>query len=142
MSALLALLAAAQAIVAEPPPLGPEAFEARMKASSAAAQALQGHWDGTWVLSEAHGRPRFVFQITDPADGGPLAGAWREAARGGRTGWIDAIARRGGGLQLSFTPAGQGEAIVVRVEPRGARSAVGLLDAGGVRRPVRLALRP
>ncbi len=140
MIALAALLAALQAVAADPPALDAPGFEARMKASAAAAQALQGPWDGTWVLTDARGRRLLVFQITDPADGGPLAGAWREAAGGRRTGWIDAIARRGSGLDLSFTPPGGGDAALVRLERRAGRSAAGWMTTSGHTRPVRLML--
>ncbi len=142
MIAVIAVLAATQAMAAEPPALGAGAFEARMKASAAAAQALQGPWDGTWVLSDAHGRRLLVFQITDPADGGPLTGAWREAGGAGRTGWIDAMERRGDGLDLSVTPAGQGAPTLIRLERREARSARGWMATAGARRSVRLLRGP
>jgi hypothetical protein len=131
-------LTAVQAGAAEPPAVSPAAFEARMKASAQAAQALQGPWDGTWILSGAHGHRLFVFQITDPADGGPLAGAWREAGGAGRTGWIDAITRHGRELELSFTPAGQGATTEIRLERRETGSATGWMATTRSKRRVRL----
>ena len=49
-----------------PPPSGPSpgdlAYEARIRASVAAAQSYQGPLDGRWVLYAAHGRELFTFQ--------------------------------------------------------------------------------
>jgi hypothetical protein len=142
MIVLAAVLAAAQAAVAEPPALGPAALDARIKASAAAAQSLQGPWDGSWILRDAQGRALFVFQITDPADGGPLAGAWREADGTGSTGWLDSITRRGDGLDLGFTPAGQSTTTTIRLERRDGRSAAGRMASAGPRRAVTLTRGP
>ncbi|MGH7024264.1 MAG: hypothetical protein ACREEB_11835 [Caulobacteraceae bacterium] len=49
----------------------------RIASSAAAAESLQGPLDGTWTLKDARGRTLAVFQIGDPAAGGPLQCAWR-----------------------------------------------------------------
>jgi hypothetical protein len=128
----------ALSIVSAPPPNDASGLGARIRDSAAAAEAYQGDWDGAWVLKDAHGRRLFVLQITDPADGGPLAGAWREAGGAGRTGWLDAIERRGAGLDFTFTKPGQKTATVVHLERRAGRSAAGWMTTAWATRAVRL----
>ena len=88
---------------------------ARIAASSRAAQALQGPLDGTWVLRDGAGRAVLILQIVDPAGGGALSAAWRAPGEGGATGYVDAIARRPGGLTFAFIRPGLGEASRVRL---------------------------
>ena len=135
-------LLAALAIAATPPEPDAAAFEARMKASAAAAQALQGDLDGTWTLRDGHGRPLYVFQITDPAGGaGPLEAAWRSAGTASGMGLIDDIDRRGGRLVLRFTPDAGPSPTAVRLTRRGAMSWTGWVEHGGQTRRVILARR-
>jgi hypothetical protein len=83
----------------------------RMRDSAAAAQALQGPLDGTWILLTRE-RPLYVIQLTDPAGGsGPLTGAWRGPGASASIGLIDAIVRRGDSLTIQFAASG----VVVRV---------------------------
>lgn len=95
IAALAALLLAAQ------PPgedLGP-----RIADSAAAAQALQGELDGTWVLWDGRGRTLFVLQITDPPGGqGPLEAAWRGPKAGSPMGLVTRIEHVGNQLFLEF----------------------------------------
>ncbi|HXV00358.1 MAG TPA: hypothetical protein VG166_07660 [Caulobacteraceae bacterium] len=75
----------------------------RISTSAAAAQALQGPLDGTWVLTSARGRILYVFQVVDPVGGEErLQAAWREAAAG-RAGLVDDARRRADRLTLRFT---------------------------------------
>ena len=75
---------------------------ARLRESGAAAQTLQGPLDGTWTLSERRHGALLLFQITDPAGGGPLEAAWREPGGAGAAGLVETIARRGDRLSISF----------------------------------------
>jgi hypothetical protein len=106
-------LAVALGLAAGPAVAGRPALQAtdlatRMRDSAAAAQALQGPLDGTWTLWDAHRRPLFVFQITDPVGGaGPLEGAWRQAGASAPAGLIDVMARRADHLVIRFVSAGE-----------------------------------
>ncbi len=95
--ALLAL-----AVVASPP--GETAFDARMRDSLVAAQALQGPLDGHWTLY-AGGRAILVFAIVDPADGGALQAAWRDVTRSADDGLgvVSEITWTGRRLRLTFS---------------------------------------
>jgi hypothetical protein len=57
----------------------PPLMDARIQESAEAAQALQGPLDGAWVLRDSAGRSLIVFQLADPASGGAVGGAWRDA---------------------------------------------------------------
>ncbi|HEY2179462.1 MAG TPA: hypothetical protein VGH15_12855 [Caulobacteraceae bacterium] len=88
----------------------PVSPDARISASSAAAQALQGSLDGTWRLEDVKGRTLYVFQIVDPVGGGVLQAAWREG-KSPRAGFIDQIRRSDGALRMEFND----HAAIVRV---------------------------
>ena len=97
----LALLALA---VATGPPVGDTTFNARMRDSIAAAQALQGPLDGHWTLY-AGVRAVLVLAIIDPAGGGPLQAAWRDPSRSADAGLgvVSEIMWTGRRLRLTFT---------------------------------------
>jgi hypothetical protein len=79
----------------------------RIAQSATAAQALQGPLDGTWVLVDGAGRPRFALQIVDPAGWDePLQAAWREAD-GDVLGAVSTVRRSRERLSLVFEVAGQ-----------------------------------
>jgi hypothetical protein len=122
---LLALLAA------PPAPTGE-----RIAAAAAAAQALQGPLDGTWLLSAAGGRTLYLFQIVDPVTGGAgLQGAWRDL-EGARSGFIDEVHCGGGRLALRF--GDQGGAIDVSLRPKRGGEWSGWLRRGDQRVAVTL----
>lgn len=98
---MLGFVLAASLAAAPPSPN----VDARIAASAAAAQALQGSLDGTWVLADHKGRPLYVFQIVEPPSGG-LEAAWRAPGATGALGLVDAIDRRRDRLTLAFTPSG------------------------------------
>lgn len=83
------------------------AYEARIRASFAAAESFQGRLDGGWTLSEARrGGDAFAFQIVDRPD--RLEAVWRDLHRTGSldaSGVVDAIQRAGSTLTLRFTEA-------------------------------------
>ena len=97
---MIGAIAALVLVVANPTTGGP--FDARLRQSAAAAQALQGPLDGRWTLSDPRGHTIYVLQLADPPQGaGPLQGAWRDP--GGDLGPVDAIARSGENLVIVFT---------------------------------------
>jgi len=91
-------------------------FSMRIRESSAAAETLQGPLDGRWILY-AQGRPAFVFQIVDPADGGPLQAAWSDpdGRSAPRMGIVNEIVRDGRNLRLAFTLPGDARATVIQL---------------------------
>jgi hypothetical protein len=111
-------LLAAMALIAAPAPAAPRDFEARMRASAAAAQALQGELDGAWRLDDGRGRTLYILQITDPSGGGPLEGGWRGPGQLSPFGPVDAIERRGAELALTITPDGSSISTTVRLTRR------------------------
>jgi hypothetical protein len=111
----------------------------RMRESAAAAQTLQGPLDGTWTLWDAHHRRLFVLQITDPAGGGPLAGAWRGTGASAAAGLIDAIARHGDHLEIRFARGAPArETVQVRLRRRGEGAWAGVAIVNGAARAVTL----
>lgn len=128
MSPLLLALA----LVADTPGT-PRDLDARMRASAAASQALQGELDGAWTLTDSNGHPLFALVITDRSGGqGPLEAAWR--APSGEIGPAALIDRRGSRLDLRLRP--EGPRIVLR--RRSARAWSGWIAEAGHRRGARL----
>ncbi|MFI4975907.1 MAG: hypothetical protein ACHP84_15305 [Caulobacterales bacterium] len=97
-------LAAAQPT--PPPEMSPEdAYDARVRASMAAAEAMQGPLDGRWLVVTAEGRVLFMFQLVDPSVTGPLEGVFRDlrrAARPSDIGAIDELTRTPATLHVTF----------------------------------------
>ena len=90
----------------EPPPTTADlAYESRVKAAQASAQAFQGPLDGRWTLADRKGVELYVFQLTDKGRADLVEGAWREAT-GDETirkrGLIDEIKTDGDVLNLRF----------------------------------------
>ena len=129
--ALVGLLAAvALAGRGAPGDTGP--FAARMRESAAAAEALQGPLDGTWVLADHGGRTRYILQISDPSGTNPhLDAAWRASADATRAGPVDEIVRRGERLRLGFEDQALGGAVTVALHRRNAVTWTGLLAKNG-----------
>jgi hypothetical protein len=84
------------------PALAQDAVSARIAASEAAAQRLQGPLDGTWALSDRRGRVLYRLEIGDPVTGGALQCAWSRPA--GELG-VAECERHGRQLGLSFDGA-------------------------------------
>jgi hypothetical protein len=134
------------------PPSGPPTeanLGGRIAAGAAAAQALQGPLDGAWTLYDARRRPILKLQITDPAGGGALEGAWRAvgadadaAGRAAPTGVLETIARQGRRLTVHLTAAGGGTDTLVSLRRHGPRSWRGWMERDGVRRPATLEKEP
>lgn len=77
-------------------------LSARIAASAAAAEALQGPLDGGWVLYDRHGRVLYGLQITNPAGGGPPRAAW---SAHGATAPVESMWRSGPSLSLHLDGA-------------------------------------
>ena len=123
--ALLAL-----AVVASP--IGETAFDARMRDSIVAAQALQGPLDGGWTLY-AGGRAILVFAIVDPADGGGLQAAWRDPGRSADdgVGVVGEITLAGRRLRLTFTRPVMARPTTIDLHGDSYQGWRGRLDDGG-----------
>lgn len=90
------------ALLAGPDPAA--AFDARIGASAAAAERLQGPLDGAWVVRDRRGRALLRLQIDDPPqDSRPPSGAW-QAADGSAMGPIEAIEATHGVLHIRIAP--------------------------------------
>jgi hypothetical protein len=84
-----------------PPTANDRNYEARMRASFAASQGMQGPLDGRWVVRAAGGE-LFELQLSDRSQG-TLEGAWRDPRRKGAadaSGFIDDIQRYGNQLTV------------------------------------------
>lgn len=95
-------------------------YDARIRASSDAAEGLMGPLDGAWVVSAADGRALVVLQLVDPGDGsGRLEGAWRDLMTPDGVepvGLIDSLARGSSDLIIRFQPRGAGR-VLLQVRP-------------------------
>lgn len=116
-------------------PLSPVAlgYDTRIRASSDAAEGLQGPLDGGWNVVGADGRVLVVLQLVDPGDGsGRLEGAWRDLMTPDGVepvGLIDRLERGAGDLTIRFTPRG-GAAVELRMRPDASGAWSGELRAG------------
>jgi hypothetical protein len=90
----------------EPPPSPADlAYESRLKAAQASAQAFQGPLDGAWTLADGKGAELYVLQLVDKGRADPVEGAWREAAgdeAARNRGLIDEVKTEGDTLNLRF----------------------------------------
>jgi hypothetical protein len=88
---------------------------ARIEQSAAAAQALQGPFDGAWTMRDRAGRILLRLQMSDPPGSvGTVNGAWRDAR--GASGAAEFIAE--GRLRLRIVVDGDPRASFVVVERR------------------------
>lgn len=95
-----------------PPTLADRTYEARLRASFASAQGLQGPLDGRWTLSVAD-EDLYALQLVDKG-GSNLEGAWRDVHRAGAvqgSGFLAEIARVGSSLTFRFQPNADGPAL-------------------------------
>ena len=98
---LLALALPALALAA--PVAEPTDLTQRLRESAIEAERLQGPMDGTWRLRDSRNRPILVLQIGDPADGGPMAAAWRSTKGPPRLGVASRIVGTGGRLTFELS---------------------------------------
>jgi hypothetical protein len=114
-------------------------YEARLRASFAAAQGLQGPLDGRWTLSDG-GADLYDFQIVDTGSA-PLEGVWRDLRRPAvpeATGFLSDIERNGGRLTFQFQPRQSGPATVATLTATPDGHWSGDLEDGGRRMVVAL----
>ncbi len=119
------------------PTLNDRAYEARMRASFAASQGLQGALDGHWVV-RAGSAELYDLQLVDKSSG-VLEGAWRDPRRKGAAdaaGFVDEMTREGTNLTLRFHPKGGTEMVSIMLSPSGYGAWSGELVEQGQRRQV------
>jgi hypothetical protein len=118
------------------------AYEARLRASVAAAQAFQGPLDGRWTLYGEDGKALYVFMFTDPPNGrGPLEAAWRDPGkiRGmDDLGVVDVVNREGPALTLSFYPRAGSAVTRIQLQAGANGGFAGRMDQAGAVRTVSL----
>jgi hypothetical protein len=109
-------------------------YDARLRASFASAQGLQGPLDGGWTLSAVDGGDLYSFQLVDRG-GGALEGAWSDLRRVGAlgvgSGFLDDVQRYGSQLTLRFAPdGGSGGAVATLTAGLDGRWSGDLTDRG------------
>jgi hypothetical protein len=124
-AALLALAAAAAR--AQPAPAARDepaqdavgrAYDARLRQSFAAAEALQGPLDGGWRVIGPHGRELLRLQLVDKGDG-VVEGAWRDLRGAAGSGLIAPAPTARGRARLAFGPPGSAFRLELRRGPAG-----------------------
>ena len=114
-------------------------LEARMRASFAAAQGMQGPLDGPWTLRGSSREQLYAFQLVDKNQG-LLEGAWRDPRRPGApdaSGFIDQIQKIGSDLTLRIQIRPSDAPILITLHPQGS-GWTGDLRAGEARQAVTL----
>lgn len=123
----------------EAPPTSTDlSYEQRLRQSFAAAQGLQGAFDGAWSLRSPTGAVLYTLQIVDQGRG-ELGGSWRDPARPGAidaSGFLEGVRQVGAQLTLQFSPV-EGRRAYVTLSGSGAGWS-GQLEQGGDRIPVTL----
>ncbi len=119
--AVAALVSALAPMTAPAQPDIDNAVDARIRASAAAAQALQGPLDGAWTLVSTAGSPIFALQLVDrPGGQGPVEGVWRDLRRPsmpGDIGMIDQIARGPAALTITLNAAPGQSVVMISLHP-------------------------
>lgn len=121
-----------------PPTASDRSYEARMRASFAASQGMQGPLDGRWVI-RAGSTELYELQLVDKTSQGILEGAWRDPRRKGAadaSGFLEDIQRYGTQLtvRIQVRPGVDPTRIVLEAGSNGDWS--GQLTEAGDRRPV------
>jgi hypothetical protein len=112
-------------------------IDARLRASAAAAQSLQGPLDGGWRLNDGEGRLLYRLQIIDPGPNGRegLGAAWFDPRRVGAfyaRGVVDDMVREGNTVTIRFTPGPAGPQSVLVLHPSAYSDWFGDLHENGV----------
>lgn len=120
-----------------PPTASDRSYEARMRASFAASQGMQGPLDGRWVI-RAGATELYELQLVDKTQG-TLEGAWRDPRRKGAaeaSGFVEDIQRYGTQLtvRIQARPGVDPTRIVLEAGSNGDWS--GQLTEAGDRRAV------
>ena len=118
----LPLAAVAQSLeLSAQPPLTAEdqAFNAKILADEAAAEAQKGRLDGVWTLKSAEGVALYAFLLSDQING-PVEGAWRDLRRNltvTSSGFIAEIHHDDEALSLRFYVRDETHPVLVRLSP-------------------------
>ena len=118
----LPLAAVAQSLeLSAQPPLTAEdqAFNAKILADEAAAEAHKGPLDGVWKLKSAEGAALYAFLLSDLING-PVEGAWRDLRRNltvTSSGFIAEIHHDDETLSLRFYVRDETHPVLVRLSP-------------------------
>jgi hypothetical protein len=120
---VLPLAAVAQSLeLSAQPPLTAEdqAFNAKILADEAAAEAHKGPLDGVWTLKSAEeGAALYAFLLSDQVNG-PVEGAWRDLRRNltvTSSGFIAEIHHDEEALSLRFYVRDEAHPVLVRLSP-------------------------
>ncbi|HEX5379352.1 MAG TPA: hypothetical protein VFW47_12295 [Phenylobacterium sp.] len=112
-------------------------YEARMRATFAMSQGLQGPLDGRWVVRDG-GSELYDLQLVDKSSG-TLEGAWRDPRRKGAansSGFIDELRRYGGQLTVRFAARPGSDSAVLTLQADADGGWTGELVERGDRRTV------
>ena len=116
----LPLAAGAQSLdLTAQPPLTAEdqAFNTKILADEAAAEAHKGPLDGVWTLKSAEGAALYAFLLADQING-PVEGAWRDLRRNltvTSSGFIAEIHHDDEALSLRFYVRDETHPVLVRL---------------------------
>lgn len=113
-------------------------YEARMRASFASAQGMQGALDGHWIIRSVLGAELYDLQLVDK-NNGVLEGAWRDPRRRGAadsSGFLDDVQRNGGQIIARFQIRASGERAVLTLNAESDGDWSGDLSEQGDRRGV------
>ncbi len=143
----LPLAAGAQSLdLTAQPPLTAEdqAFNTKILADEAAAEAHKGPLDGVWTLKSAEGAALYAFLLSDQING-PVEGAWRDLRRNltvTSSGFIAEIHHDEEALSLRFYVRDETHPVLVRLiaDDQG-RWRGTLTDEAGRKSPVSLERR-
>lgn len=120
-----------------PPTASDRSYEARMRASFAASQGMQGPLDGRWVI-RAGSTELYELQLVDKSSG-LLEGAWRDPRRKGAadaSGFLDDVQRYGTQLTVRIQARPGVDPVRIVLEAGGNGDWSGQLTEAGDRRPV------
>jgi hypothetical protein len=96
-----------------------QAFNAKILADEAAAEAHKGPLDGVWTLKSAEGVALYAFLLSDQING-PVEGAWRDLRRNltvTSSGFIAEIHHDDEALSLRFYVRDETHPVLVRLSP-------------------------
>jgi hypothetical protein len=120
-----------------PPTASDRSYEARMRASFAASQGMQGPLDGRWVI-RAGATELYELQLVDKTSG-TLEGAWRDPRRKGAadaSGFVEDIQRYGTQLTVRIQAKPGVDPVRIVLQAGGNGDWSGALTEAGDRRAV------
>ena len=145
MALPLAAVAQSLDLTAQPPLTAEDqAFNTKILADEAAAEARKGPLDGVWLLKSADGAALYAFLLSDQING-PVEGAWRDLRRNltvTSSGFIAEIHHDDEALSLRFYVRDETHPVLVRLiaDDQG-RWRGTLTDEAGRKSPVSLERR-